>query len=392
MKHCIYILLLFLAFSCKTPYQQKLNATTNSYLVIEGTINSNNGPADSTLVTLSRTIDISTANKTTAELRAIVSVEDGNGYVFALREIPGGRYVSGPLGLDKTKKYRLRVKTTENKTYLSDLESIVYTPPIDSIGFTTSGQRVTIYANAHNPNNNTWYYRWDYQETWTIHAPYKSMFMTNGQAIVPRPDNAQFPSKCWIGDNSNDIALASTKKLVNDVVYQAPIAYIDGVSEKLSDRYSILLKQYGLSEDAFRFWQQLQKNTEKIGSIFDAQPSEIKGNIHCITNAAEQVFGYISFTNIQTKRIYINPIDLPVSYFVGIKTICELDSIPFIPPRPDDPHVSVTLVPFGSVLIPINEIFIGPAISPWGYTAVTQSCVDCTIRGSKVRPSFWKDF
>jgi hypothetical protein len=392
MKHCICILLLCLAFSCKTPYQQKLNAATNSYLVIEGTINSSNGPVDSTLITISRTIDISTTNRTTAELRAIVSVEDGNGYVFALRELPGGKYVSGPLGLDKTKKYRLRVKTTENKTYLSDLETIVYTPPIDSIGYTLNGQSVTIYANAHNPNNNTWYYRWDYQETWAFHSPFKSLFMTNGQTIVPRPFSAQFPERCWGKANSNSIVLSSTKKLVSDVVYQAPIAYIDGLSEKFSDRYSILLKQYGLSEDAFRFWQQLQKNTEKIGSIFDAQPSEIKGNIHCITNAAEQVLGYITFTNIQTKRIYINATDLPISYTIERNPRCYLDSVPIIPiPGHPQPNVGETLAPIASEFVPINEILIGIPRFLWGYTAVVRSCVDCTLRGTKIQPSFWKD-
>jgi hypothetical protein len=48
--------------------------------------------------------------------------------------------------------------------------------------------------------------------------------------------------------------------------------------------YYIKLSQYALSHDAYLFYQKLKKNTEQLGSIFDAQPSELSSNIHCVTD------------------------------------------------------------------------------------------------------------
>jgi hypothetical protein len=95
----------------------------------------------------------------------------------------------------------------------------------------------------------------------------------------------------------------------------------------------MLLKQYGLSSDAYTFWSQMKKNTEELGSIFDAQPSQINGNIHCTTNPVEPVFGYVSITNIQTKRIYINRTSLPVTipFVTTALAACSTIDILYLP-------------------------------------------------------------
>ena len=54
----------------------------------------------------------------------------------------------------------------------------------------------------------------------------------------------------------------------------------------------------------------MKKNTESLGTIFDAQPSEIKGNIYSASDPAEPVIGYISATTIEEKRIFIEQADL----------------------------------------------------------------------------------
>jgi hypothetical protein len=119
------------------------------------------------------------------------------------------------------------------------------------------------------------------------------MYVTNGLAIKLRTP-AQNVNVCYSNDSSTGILLGSSVKLTQDVIYQAPLTPIAGTSEKIELRYSILVKQYGLTEDAFKFWDELRKNTERLGSIFDSQPSGSSGNIHCTTDATEPVFGYIS--------------------------------------------------------------------------------------------------
>jgi hypothetical protein len=407
MKNFTCILLIVFAFGCKKPFSIETDAKPESYLVVEGTINSANTSIDSTLIKLSRTISVSAAAKTIkAETRAVVSIEDGQGYSFTLREISGGRYVSGPLGLSTAKKYRLRIKTVDNNTYLSDMEPVVYTPPIDSIGYNVLDNGIQyglqIYANTHNPNDNTRYYRWDFSETWKFHAAYQSKYIVSGGKIIPRPDDQQI-YYCYSSAISNYIAISSSAKLTKDVIYQAPITQIPATSEKISLRYSILLKQYGLTQEAFKFWELLKKNTESIGSIFDAQPSQINGNIHCITNPAEIVFGYISITNVQTKRVYIDRFRLPSYFPAGTSTYCKQDTALFRDLRFGKPAINTvnkwiiedrSLLPVDSgryYLINDADKTL-PHTYNEGFTAAPVGCVDCTLRGVLAKPTFWVDY
>jgi len=389
MKKYLYTLLVILTCSCKVPFQPAVTTTAYSYLVVDGVINSGSNSTDSTFLKLSRTFKISTSPLTNPELHAQVSVEDAANNSYPLTETGKGNYIAAALGLNNTKQYRLRIKTSDNRIYLSDFVAIKPTPPIDSIGFTAT-DKLTIYANAHDATNSTRYYRWDYGETWEFRALYGTSYITDGTQIVLRTPAQQYPGSCWQSDQSADIVLASTKPLTQDLVYQAPIAVIPSTSEKISVDYSILLKQYALTEDAYIFWQQTKKNTEELGSIFDALPSQINGNIHCVTNPTEPVFGYMNITNVQVKRIFIHAIDLPRSWTSKYPYPCGLDTAFFqsyikanAPKLNNYPSVEALLIPFGSSHIPVDPLGVG-------YTYSTKECLDCSIRGTKIKPPFWQ--
>jgi hypothetical protein len=397
--------LLILAIGCKVAYQPPVTSAPSNYLVIEGTINSNNNSTDSTFFKLSRTVAISSITSN-PELHAQITIEDGQNYSFALKDLGKGTYGAGPLGIDITKKYRARIKTSDGKFYLSDLEPVIYTPPIDSIGFTATTSGIQLYINTHNPANNTRYYRWDFSETWKISTAFISTLVSNGSLIVDRTP-AQDVHTCWASDASTGVALGSSAKLVQDVISQAPLTFIGGNSEKIGVRYSILLKQYGLTADAFSFWDQLRKNTESLGTIFDAQPSQISGNIHCTTNPTEQVFGYISITNIQSKRVYINKGVLPGNFQSALNASCFFNkedtafNVKFLPPFDHYLYTATDILPTSSIYVPIsyNPAFSlqvapppAPPLSPiQGYYVVKRECGDCTLRGSTTKPSFWVD-
>jgi hypothetical protein len=69
--------------------------------------------------------------------------------------------------------------------------------------------------------------------------------------------------------------------------------------------YTINVTQYALTKEAYEYWDNLKKNTEKIGSIFDPQPFADFGNIHCISDPDEPVIGFISACSTSQKRLYI---------------------------------------------------------------------------------------
>jgi hypothetical protein len=386
MKRAVGFVILgyaLIGFSCKQLYTPPEILKTSNYLVIDGIINSGN--TDSTVIKLSRTTPLNSATLIKVEPKARVTVEsNGNSTTYILKEAAAGTYIStGHLNLDKTAKYRLRIITADNKTYLSDFVPVKEAPPIDSLNYTIPANGVQVYLNTHDPTNNTRYYRYDYVETYIIHAANSSAFIVKNRMIVPRTPAEEIFS-CWTTAYSTDIALASSSKLSQDVIYQTPVAFIPGPSEKLRIRYSISVNQYALTEDAFNFWQLVKTNTESLGSIFDAQPSQIKGNIHNINDSTEPVFGYISAGTVTNKRIFIDRSQLPYTFGTNDPYIgCANSTILVTPDKYADLFYNFSLIPVVDVYSQSTGLLLG-------YTGGTHECTDCTLRGTNIKPAFWQ--
>src|SRR6184192_2410209 len=121
-----------LAVSCKKPFTPTLNQSDNNrYLVVEGVITG----TDSTIIKLSRTKLVDTFKTVFSETNAIVTIENDANNNIPLSEIKPGIYAAPPFNLDATHNYRLRIKTSEPKEYVSDYVTVKNSPPIDSIGF-----------------------------------------------------------------------------------------------------------------------------------------------------------------------------------------------------------------------------------------------------------------
>ncbi|HEY9000141.1 MAG TPA: DUF4249 domain-containing protein [Mucilaginibacter sp.] len=383
---------------CKKSYNPPAVGASPDHLVVEGNINPGN---DSTIIHLTRTLPLSAPPGTlpTPELNATVSVESDANSTYPLTAIGNGYYVSAGLNLNTANNYRLKIITSNNKTYQSDYVPVKNSPPIDSVSFNVQNTGVQVNVSAHDVSNNSRYYRYEYQETWIIHADYDS-----GLKLIKGVDAYGVPSynvvlrdpkdeiyQCWSSDNSSTIVLGSTANLTKDVLANSPVVFIDSHSEKIGVRYSILVKQYVLTKEAFEYYQLLSKNTEKIGSIFDPQPSTLTGNIHNEADPSEQVIGYVTAGTFTQQRVYINKYDLPGSlqYFTNLPyNNCFIDSLYFSNPKTGENQVE-------------NDLYHGDAVPLWaiqqpggpllGYAASGGICVDCTLRGTNVKPSFWID-
>ncbi|HVS94398.1 MAG TPA: DUF4249 domain-containing protein [Mucilaginibacter sp.] len=371
---------------CRKAYDPKIAAVTTNYLVVAGAINS--GPAETTTITLSRTVKLAVKTSSTPVLYAVVNIEgDDNSSYTLIGDGLTGNYTYHGLTLDPAHKYRLRIKTTDNnKEYLSDYVPVKEAPPIDSIGFTIKSNGIQVYVNSHDPTNSTHYYRWDYEEGWRFHANYFSSYYSDGQEIVPRTP-AQVIYTCYSDHKSDDIVLGSSAKLSSDVIYQNPVIFIPSTSEKIESLYGIMLKEYALTPDAFTFWTNMRNNSESLGSIFDPLPSNINGNIHCLTNPSEVVIGYVSAGSVQSKKFFINSGQLPLSWLPTLPYACALDTFLFHN-RYGVNEVQQSLVPLPPSEIPVNAIYNGSPF-PVGFTATVDQCVDCTLRGTLDPPVFF---
>jgi hypothetical protein len=390
-KYIICLVLFLTAWSCRKLYQPVVAATDTKILVVEGVIDPG---ADSTFIKLSHTVKLTEKTSTQPESGATVTVE-GEGATYRLTEISSGTYASAGLNLNSAKKYHIKIHTTAGQDYLSDDVEVKITPPIDSLTYQVEADGLHVYSAAHDPANNTRYYRWDYNETWRFNSMYESRVKVDKDTVIPRVLPQDDIYRCYGSYQASTILLGSTVKLTNDVLTRNPVTQILPGSERLSIRYSIKLNQYALTKEAYAFWENLKKNTEQLGSIFDALPSELSGNIHNTSNANIPVVGFISISTVQSKRIYINRTDLPATPewrniypYEG----CGIGRGLYA----DAGNINTVLVYIiESVNYPITTI---TQISPKtgkdeiiGFTFSSRGCVDCTLRGTPKRPAFWTD-
>src|ERR1700761_3145439 len=188
--------IIIICASCKKPYNPPATTTNFNYLVVEGIINTG---SDSTIIQLSRTVTISGTTKANPELGAVLAVESDQNSTYPLKELGNGKYALPGLNISTSHNYRLRIKTTNGKEYLSDFTQAKISPPIDSITRAITGTGVNIYSYTHDATNNTRYYRWDYTETYLYYSPVQSNFRFNGQSIV-QTTAANEINTCYISD------------------------------------------------------------------------------------------------------------------------------------------------------------------------------------------------
>ncbi|MDB5016928.1 MAG: hypothetical protein JWQ84_1760 [Mucilaginibacter sp.] len=381
---CLFSLLT-LIIGCKKPYNPVVTATNYNYLVIEGLINTGQ---DSTIIKLSRTVTVDVQTTLNPELSARVSVENNQGNVYLLKEMGKGLYAIPALNLDTLHKYRLRVKTSDGKEYLSDFVKAKDSPPIDSIQHQFTGTAENIFSYTHDPTNNTRYYRWEFQETYLYYSPIQTQFVYKNGSIIPETPDDEI-NVCYISDNSSDIILNSTAKLKQDVIDKNPITQVSVTLDKLRVRYSISVKQYALTPDAYNYYQSLKKNTETLGSIFDALPSGATTNIHCITNPTEPVLGYVTAGTISQRRIFIDRAEIPVSN-VGVDysycgTAYESYKVQEYPLPYNIIQGDVT--PTDSVIKAAGKTRKDSVFTVY---YADPGCTNCTLKGSNKKPLFWK--
>ena len=388
-KYCLILIIICTAFAaCKKLITSAAITAPNNYLVVNGNIAVN----DVTTISLSRTVKITDSVSSKPELNATVTIVGSQGSSYPLTSDNKGNYVSAALNLSTTQSYRLKITTSDGKQYASDFVPVKNSPPIDSVGYGIQNNNLRINVNTHDAANNTHYYRWDYTETYIIHSQYYSHYMVvNHDTVLSRPADQQI-YQCWVTDTSSTIVLGSSAKLSKDVISDQQITAIPFNSGKGYIRYSILVIQYALTTDAYNYFTLLKKNTEQIGGIFDAQPSELTGNIHSTSNPNEPVIGYITAGSVTQQRIFIDNKDLPGWAVSKSDPACSADTLLYrhvIPLKVGPPLVQreVHDLIYTGIKTPIDIVGVYPT---GGFTGAFPQCVDCTLKGVNKQPAFWK--
>jgi Domain of unknown function (DUF4249) len=371
-------LLALLLSSCIDPFRPEVQDVPTNYLVVDGFINSNGVST----VRLSRTFSVNSAATGTApvERQAQVYIEDEQGTRFLLREAAAtpGTYTSAALQLPAGARYRLHLYAGSQE-YASAYTPVRPTPPIDSVTWRVVPDGLQISVNSHDASNQTRYYRWSYDETWEFTSAYESRIeYVAGGTFRPRTTNIY---RCWASRPSTAIRQFSTTRLSDDVVARYPLLTLSPETAELRIKYSILVRQYAQTAEEYAYWELLRKNTESIGGLFDPLPAQLTGNVRCLSSPETPALGYVGAYSVAEKRLFVERGQLPRLWPTRNTgyTDCRLDTIPLVDAVPTfslGTPMPVAPVSFNGVII--------------GYSGAAVPCVDCRLRGTNVRPSFWQ--
>ncbi|WP_373331462.1 DUF4249 domain-containing protein [Salmonirosea aquatica] len=355
--------------ACVEPFAPPEITGAEHYLVVDGSLNTT--PGASSQIRLSRTQNIYEKGAPQPESRAKLTVEGDKGSSFAFAEAVPGVYDLAPTTFRDSEKYRLRIKTSGGREYLSAYVPVVRNPPIDSLTYRVrgAGEGVQIYVNTHDPQDRTRFYRWSYEETWQYSMPLYSAYELVGKEVVFRNQDI---NTCWSSANPTTIVLGTSVKLSKDIIRDQGVTFVPSASGKLQSRYSILVRQYALTQQEYEYWNALSKTTERTGSLFDPQPAEVTGNIRSVGDAGELVFGYFSASNRQEQRLFVT------EYLGRPNPACE----------PTDTLTAREILE--SLDLILTEYYSEGSFIPQ-YIMGAVNCTDCRLRGGTIqKPLFWK--
>jgi hypothetical protein len=371
-----------LLYACKEKYVPQIKDVNPNYLVVDGFINTGN---DSTIFRLSRTFKLESKAVMAAERAAIVAVESDAGASYVLPELPAkpGIYAVPALSLDQTRKYRLRIRTKDNKEYLSDFVESKVSPPLELTHDFRHGN-LNIYSNTYDATGKSRYYNYTYIETWQYRAPQHSLYKVVNHKILDRVYPQDDIYDCYHETSSNKITIATTTTLTEDRLADNLLLELLPNTEKVKIEYSMLVKQNVLTKAGFEFYETLNKNTERVGSIFDSQPSLLPGNIACTTNPAEVVIGFVSAGTTTQKRILLIANQFPFD-FVGTLAgkFCE-------------EHTDSLFAKIGPLILdPVQSEYtiidwLKPLVKDTLLATKFHECVDCRLQGGTTKmPPYW---
>lgn len=290
---------------------------------------------------------------------------------------------------DPALEYRLVVDVSSpfSATYESTWAPVETTPSIDDLSWSIEddGSRLWVNVSTHSERE-TGYYRWTASETWEYYATYYAdhFFAFSGTAYKGKSidsdaiieyeegDNTFF---CWKSDELSDILIGSTADLTEDRLVNYGIYSFLPEDRKVSHVYFVELTQRRLTDEAYRFWENLLRNSTNVGGLFSPEPLELRGNIANVDDPDELVLGYVSVATLSRAKLFINNYDTRFSRWSG--------------PSYGDTIVSPRdYRKFYDWQYRVGWFEITGERSGWVW--LPKECVDCrTSGGTKDRPSWW---
>jgi hypothetical protein len=309
-----------------------------------------------------------------------ISGDDGTHYTAEPKNegdyIVSGIYtINEKIAFTRGTAYTLHIRIGD-KQYQSDPIIPLRTPEIEDVNYITrnNGTQVDIRVSTSDPTGEIMYYRWACDEDWEYTAPEYATHRWNPELeiIEPLSDQGVNTYYCWDKGHSTSFALGSADKLASATLKNNTVLQLQWGTTRFLYLYSVLVKQYAITKEAYEYFDNLQKNIEDAGSIFAPQPTELSGNIHNTADPEEHVIGFVTASTETSRRLYIPAEEVP-----AMKTYyyCEEDMIGGAA-EAIDLYASYWRIAYS----------VDTDIYRW----LLARCVECTaLGGTKDKPDWW---
>ncbi len=378
----LVIVLLFAVYSCTEPYEGSVEGF-EVVLVVNAIITNENKKQEIRLTKSYRFEE----NGPTAEENAIVSISDGEGQQIAFEEIEPGKYVTmTEFAATMNRTYSLSITTENGRSYRSDtmqlpkasttIDEVFAERTVDHDGV----EGIAISIDTFDPSRGSNYYRYEYIETYKIIAPLWSP--EDVVLVIQLSTGPEFNTIlrereehiCYGNDQAKTINVVNTVNLSEDRLDRYIVRFIKRDNYILSHRYSILVRQYVESPEAFAYYEVLKGLTQSSTDVFsEDQPGFLAGNIFSLDDPNENVVGFFEVAAVAEKRLFLSYED----FFPGE----ELP--PFIQ------NCMLTVLGGNDLADAIKNGTIVYFDSNGGIRTTSRACGDCTALGSNKVPDFW---
>lgn len=379
----VVIVIPVLFSGCIEPFEAKFE-DFESVIVVEATITNKLGQQR---IFLTRTFEFDDDGPS-PESNANVRVE-GGGNVFVFQESTPGVYLSTQtFAAEPNVDYQLLIETQNGKSYSSEQMTLTQATRIDDLRaeriFNDLGEDgVAILVDSFDPTGNSANYLYQYEETYKVIAPdwapldyvIQNLDGTEILELLPRSLDEQ---TCYRTVVSSSIILANTSNLSEDRISDYMVRFIDSNNYILSHRYSILLKQFVLSNAAYTFYERLNLFSENESLFSENQPGFLEGNI-LSEDSREKVLGFFSISSVSEERIFFDYED----FFPDERLPEYVD-----PCRPSGINAGL-LEQVRANVVKYFGIIEDNVTGEVKNAVVPRVCGDCTVLGSSEIPEFW---
>ncbi|MCD8262030.1 MAG: DUF4249 domain-containing protein [Bacteroides sp.] len=371
------IVLVCLIPGCVSDYTPSGIEEVENLLVVEGSIT-----GGETLIKLSRSVGL------TADLDNSVWIENADVYIERsdntrterLEMVSPGEYRVEMEELSSELEYRLYI-ALDGKEYRSGFLAPLITPEMESLHYIKEGEGMPIYfcVNTHDPLNQSYYYRWTYEEYWEV---WSTLFaageeLEDGTILPYDLDTGNNIYYCWGNAASSTFILDSSLAMEGNRVRNKRLMERTPEDERFSVLYYIQVNQQILRKEAYGYFSNLQKNVEESSGLFAPMPTEVRGNIACESDPSLTMIGYIEVATTTTKERYVEREEglyEPVSRSCMSYTMSQLMSM-----NPGMDEASLRRM-YQYYYTDMN-----------GNVYSLKSCLDCRTKANagKNKPDFW---